>query len=301
MGALDNLMEVEVYDRRTRAQLNIGLDAKLRRMWFENYEKNLPDILATGTLSGRVPTVEQAIVVGAGWSLKKNVHLLASVPEVPVITCDKAAATVAKYVTPLVICALNTDKTSVGAWLTAFYEAMERREADPKDVWLVVPVTVNPEIFEHWKGKIAFTNPQNTCNELTALVEAETGIPPTARGDNVGYYGVITALMLGANTVLMLGMNYCYQTEAEAKKANDFAWVTIKDVRDVYVYTTLDWIDARSEFVTFCEATLEDGIKYVNCSEGGLIYQTDVIDALDFKVWVNFHLYGAGLPKEGGK
>lgn len=295
MGALDELMEIDVYDRRTRAQLNAGLDAKLRKMWFDNYEKNLPDIKATGTIGGRVPEVKEVVVVGAGWSLKKNVNMLASVPDVPVIVCDKASALVAKYVTPLAICALNTDQTSVGRWIKDFYEAMERRGADPKDVWLIVPVTVNPEIFDVWKGKIAFTNPQNTCEELTTLVQAETGIPPTARGDNVGFYGVITALMLGATTVLMLGMNYCYQTEAEAKKANPFSWVTMKDVREVYVYTTLDWIDARSEFVGFCEDTL-NAARYINCSEGGLIYQAGVIEALELKVWARFH-----LENQGGK
>jgi hypothetical protein len=294
MGTLDKLMEVDVYDRRTRAQLNDGLDAKLRRMWFENYEKNLEDIKANGGIDGRMPTTDQAIIVGAGWTLKKNVHLLGLVSDVPVITCDKAAAMVAKYVTPLAICALNTDKTDVGKWLKDFYESMERRNADPKDVWLVVPVTVNPEIFDHWKGKIAFINPQNTCEELTTLVQAETGIPATMRGDNSGFFCVITALMLGANSVMMLGMNYSYPTEEEAKKASGgFAWVTIKDVREVYVYTTLEWLDVRTEFISFCMDTI-DQVRYVNCSEGGIIYQTDVIEALEFKVWVNFYLRGKG-------
>jgi hypothetical protein len=244
-------MEIDVYDRRLRAQMNEGIEAHLRRAWFDNYEKNLPDIKANGGVVDRIGVFKQVIVAGAGWTLKKNVHLLASVPDVPVITCDKAAATVAKYVTPLAICALNTDRTDVGKWLKDFYEAMARRGADPSEVWLVVPVTVNPEIFEHWKGKIAFTNPQNTCEELTTLVATETGLPVTMRGDNVGFYGVITALMLGADTVLMLGMNYSYPTEDEAKKASgDFAWVTIRDIRNEYVYTTLEWLDVRTRFDT---------------------------------------------------
>jgi hypothetical protein len=228
-------------------------------------------------------------VVGAGFTLKKNVSMLTSVPDVPVITCDKSAPLVAKYVTPLAICALNTDKTDVKKWLDEFYEVMEKRDADPSDVWLVVPVTVNPEILERWKGKIAFVNPQNTCEELSTLVLTETCIPATERGDNVGYFAVITAVMLGAKTVLMLGMTYSYEKEEEAVAANEWAQVRMKDVRDVFVWTLLDWLDVRSDFVNFCMDFLGE-VRFINASEGGILYQTNVIEALSMKVWVRMYL-----------
>jgi hypothetical protein len=290
MGALDSLNDITVYDRKTRATLNEAVDAKLRRTWFANYERNKKDIEASGGINGRMPSpLETVIVVGAGWTLKKNVHLLASVPDVPVITCDKAAPVVAKYVTPLAICALNTDKTDIKLWLKDFYEVMERRGADPSEVWLVVPVTVNPEVFEQWKGKVAFVNPQNTCEELTMLVLAETGIPPTQRGDNVGFFGCITAVMLGAKKVIMLGMTYSYEKEDEARRVNSWAHVCINDIRDIEVYTVLGWLDVRTEFIDFCMDVIDD-VRFINCSEGGILYQENLIDALDFKVWIRFWL-----------
>ena len=297
MGVLDKLNDFDLYDRKTRASLNDGVDAKMRRAWFANYEKNKEDIKANGGIIGRMKVcLDEVIVVGAGWTLKSNVHLLASVPGVPVIVCDKAAATVAKYVTPYAICALNTDKTDIKGWIDDFYESMERRGADPSEVWLVVPVTVNPEVFERWKGKVAFVNPQNTCDELHTLVFMETGIPATERGDNVGFFSVITAVMLGAKTVILLGMTYSYQTEKEAKTVNSWAWVTIKDIRDMYVYTLLEWLDVRTEFVDFCMDALND-VRFINCSEGGILYQQDVIDALEMKVWVRFYLHGKDKAK----
>jgi len=91
-------------------------------------------------------------------------------------------------------------------------------------------------------------------------------------------------------------MTYSYQTEKEAVTVNNWAQVRIKDIRDVYVWTLLDWLDVRTEFVDFCMDVLNE-VKFINCSEGGILYQQDVIDALDMKVWVRFYLQG----KEKGK
>jgi hypothetical protein len=165
----------------------------------------------------------------------------------------------------------------------------EAKGWDVKEVWLIVPVSVNPEVFTNWKGMIAFMNPVNTCPEFYSMVLAETGMVPTLRGDNVGFFSVITAYTLGAETVVMLGMNYCYATMKDALNATSgYSYVFIHDLNDDEVYTTLDWLDCRSEFIAFCMEAMEQA-KFINCSEGGVLYEVGVIAAMDFGVWKQFY------------
>lgn len=285
MDPKDNL-NASVLDRKTRAIMDDIVDMKVRRLWFENYEKNKELIKRSSKITD-VPVISEAICVGAGPTLKKNIHELKGV-DVPVLVCDKSAAAAAQYVKPYAVLAVNTEHTAVCRWLYEFNLVCKNRWGSVEDVWLIVPVTVNPEVFTEWSGKIAFINPSNTCPELTSVVYAETDIEPTLRGDNVGFFSVITAYSLGAETVVMLGMNYSYATMQEALTATmGYSYVYIHDLNNDEVYTTLDWLDCRSEFIAFCMEAMQD-TKFINCSEGGVLYQVGVIAAMDFGVWKQF-------------
>lgn len=303
----------EVYDNKTKQLLNDMVDAKIRRMWFDNYEANKQMIALHGSLE-KVPVIpDLALIVGAGWSVEANIWKLKGLPApvievedgvekvvsgIPVIACDKIAWKVAKYVKPFAVTALNTERTRIKDWISKFRKVCEEQGYDLNDIWLVVPVTINPEVFEEWRGnKIAFTNPENTCPELCSLVGNEMTIPPTFRGSNVGIYSLITAVMLGAKQVVMLGMNYCYQTKKEAETASrGFGYVAMLDItqrnpfdeeKKGYVYTTLDWIDMRAELLNFAHDLLNE-VKITNCSEGGIVYEVGVVDACDFGAWKTF-------------
>lgn len=294
---------VDVYDTKTRAILDNQVDARVRRLWFENYEKNKATIAEHGDIcqipsTDADPAMKTIMCIGAGWSLGRTLPKLKGI-KVPMIVCDKSAARVVKYGRPLAVTALNTEKTRVREWLKAFKKEMKKHHYSMDDVWLVVPVTVDPDIFDEWNGsKIAFVNPANTCDELIALVERETKIPPTLRGDNVGFFSVITAFTLGAENILFLGMNYCFQSAKKTwEVTNGNHCIAIRDVRDKIVYTTLDWIQVRTEFVNFCMDTLSGPTKYVNCSEGGILYEVDVIHASDLGVWRTF-LHGDEIQND---
>lgn len=282
-----NGMNVEVYDNKTIGIIDDAIDSKIKRLWFQNYEANKKLIMESKKMTD-IPTIETAIIVGAGWSLNNNVSLLQDV-DIPVITCDKSASTVARYVTPFAVTALNTETTEVEEWLGDFKKVMEENGRSLDDVWLIVPVTINPEAFTKWTGKkIAFVNADNTCPELVTLVLAETGIEPTLRGDNVGFFSVITAVILGASVVSMIGMNYCYEKEEEALEATlGYSSVMIHDVRDEKVYTTLDWLHVRSQLINFCMEMIElVGVQFINCSEAGILYEVGIIKGGDFKSWL---------------
>lgn len=262
------------YSRRFRAKLNDIVDMRVRSGWFENYEANKPLIEKNVNL----PLVEKAIIVGAGWSLKRNIHLLQGL-EVPIVVCDKSLKKVMEYAKPTVVTALNTGKTNVAEWL----------DIGETDIILVAPVTAHPDTFKNWKGPIHFVNPQNTCEELYGLVQAETGIPPSMRGDNVGFFSIITAFSMRAKEIVMLGMNYCYEKEEEALAvSNGDHVVKLMDINRSYVYTVFDWMDARREVMDFC-TDLADAARFINCSEGGILYERGIVDALPFSMWRDFN------------
>jgi hypothetical protein len=152
----------------------------------------------------------------------------------------------------------------------------------------VVPVTIDPNIFSSWHGKVAFVNPLNTCDELCQQVYKDTGIDATVRGDNVGYFSVITAVALNAQEVVMVGMPYSYDNEeAVMNLTGGDHVVKVRDVTKNYVYTTLDWLDARREFILFCrDIQAQFRITFTNCSEGGVLYQPQVIRACKLGVWI---------------
>jgi hypothetical protein len=277
----------DVFDNKTIRMIDDVIDSKIKRLWFQNYEANKGLIKESKKLTD-IPLVDSAIVVGAGWSLSQNAAHLAET-DIPVIVCDKAADFISQFVTPFAVAALNTEETEVGAWLLKFKNSMEKSGRSLDDVWFIVPVTVNPEVFKVWTGKkIAFVNADNTCPELVTLVQAETGIEPTLRGDNVGFFAVITAVTLGAKVISMIGMNYCYESKGEALEAtNGYSYVMLRDVRDVEVYTTLDWLHLRAQFINFCMAMIEQAnVRFINCSEGGILYEVGVVRDGDFKSWL---------------
>lgn len=262
------------------------IDSKVKRLWFSNYDENKSRIKYT---IEDVPLIERCVVVGAAWGVEKQLPLLQDC-KVPIIACDKIAANVAEYVQPFAVVALNTEPTSVVQWLEDLQKVCQRRFVNINDIWLIVPVTVDPAAIAAWKGeKIAFINPLNTCAEFCQMVDAETNIAPTLRGDNSGYFGVITAYTLGAEEIVMLGMKYCYyDAEFVWAATNQFHCVSIRDIHDNIVYTTLDWIDARSEFVNFCDGILEQTTttRFLNASGGGILYEAGVILPTDLKSWL---------------
>jgi len=273
VSTLNGAREFDPYSRRHRKELDDVIDIRLRSQWFENYEINKHLIKKWGDIT-HVPIIEKAIIVGAGWSLDWNIHLLEGC-KTPVISTDKSLKRVMKYVKPFAVCALNTGETDIAEWL----------DIGETDIWLIAPVTAHPDTFKNWKGPMAFVNPQNTCPDLVSLVQAETGIIPTMRGCNAGYFSLITAFTLNAKMTAMLGMNYCYKTEKEALSATcDDHCVKMRDINGKFVFTALDWLDARREMLNFC-LDIADEMRVVNCSEGGIIYEQGVIDAMTFDLW----------------
>ena len=245
----------------------------VRQKWFSNYEANRKKYLGFPGLD-TLPLVNSAIVVGAGPTLKRNIDQLEGV-KAPVIVADKVFRAVSRYVKPTVVVVVNTENPHIGEWLMA----------DSTDVILVAPITADPRTFENWHGSVVFVNPDNTCPELTNLVQTETGLIPTYRGENVGMFGLITAITMGAKHVALLGMNYAFEEEEDALEATrDTHVVKIRSYTGEWCYTVLDWIDSRRILIEFCES-MAGQCTVVNCSEGGILAQPGILDTLKFAIW----------------
>ena len=252
---------------------------RVLREAFENYEQNRELILRNGGID-KLPLLETAIVVGAGWSLAKNVEQLADT-SAPIIVSDKVFKTVSCHKKPLMVCALNTTSTDVDKWLDVPDVMM-------KDVWLVAPVTAHPKTFANWKGKKAFVNGEGLPEEFTTLVTKETGLPVSMRGENVGLFCLVTALSRGAKNVALLGMNYCFEREEDAWKSSGCSHsVKIMDYTGNIVYTLYDWLMSRKNIVELCESV--PTAKVINCSEGGIISSPGSLETLSFNIWRRYH------------
>jgi hypothetical protein len=259
------------------ARENMVSDTKglmaVRDKWFRNYEHNLGRIKEHGGYE-KLPLISSAVVVGAGWSLDRNIELLKGI-SVPVIATDKSFKRVLEQVKPLAVCALNTENPRIEEWL----------DAPNEGIYLIAPVTADPRTFTKWKGPIVFVNPSNTCEELTSLVQKETGIPPSYRGENVGIFALVSAVMMRAAHVALLGMNYCYRTEEEAWIATGGNHVVkIMSYTGEVVYTVFDWVESRRSFMEFCKS-MAGFCTVVNCSEGGIIAEPGTVDTLKFVLW----------------
>jgi len=271
---MSSLPRCDPFTEKERASGDATISMAVYRQWFENYESNRPLILKSKGIDG-LPIIETAVAVGAGWSLSKNIGLLKDI-QVPVITSDKCLKRVLEYTRPLVVCALNTARTDVETWL----------DIDSEGIYLVAPVTAHPRTFTNWKGPIIFVNPQNTCEELVCLVQKETGLVPSFRGENVGMFTFLTAVSMGAKRVALLGMNYCFEAEEEALNVTRQQHaIKIMDYTGQWVYTVFDWIDSRKSFLEFCDFAKSLGVTVVNCSEGGILWEQGVVDTLKFKLW----------------
>lgn len=271
---MSSLPRCKPFSQREESCGNAAATMAVYRQWFENYEANRPLILRSKGLDS-LPIIESAVVVGAGWSLRKNIELLEGLG-VPVVTSDKCLKRVMEHTRPLAVCALNTAATAVEEWL----------DVDSKGIFLVAPVTAHPRTFTNWKGPVIFVNPENTCDELVCLVKKETGLKPSYRGENAGMFSLITAVAMGAKRVAMIGMNYCYETEEEAWNATRQNHVVkMKDYTGGIVYTVLDWLNSRTSFLEFCDFVKAEGVNVVNCSEGGILWEQGNVETLKFKLW----------------
>jgi hypothetical protein len=256
----------------------------------ENEKANEPFVKKTVMQLPLYDLKTPAVIVGAGYGIDEQIPLLTTEKDVVVIATDKANPHFVKLgVCPDYIVALNTEETpevKVGEW----FRGVERNSR------LVLPVTAHPSHMRHWTevggGEVFWMVPLNIDPDLSEEWAKKYNCPAMNRGANSGEFAFQVAAMMRCSPVGLIGMPYAWKTLVEALKGqlpeNYEYHEFCQDGK--HCYTTLAFMEQRTEFLELVRMsryvweTSETGfsnlipwIKAYNCSEGGILYDAEVL------------------------
>jgi tetratricopeptide (TPR) repeat protein len=166
------------------------------------------------------------VVVSAGPSLDKNVHLLSRVKGRMPILCNDVVLPklLAKGIVPDLVCALERGYLIYEQWFSKICD-------QTKDMLLVAPAVVTPEVFGTFRGP--------------KFLVAKTGLPLDERladlfamdkmhtGASVAHMCFNIAQLLGASPIVLLGQDLAYGEEGKTH-STDVTGTTTQDVAAMY-------------------------------------------------------------------
>ena len=207
------------------------------------------------------------IVVGAGPSLNKNVHLLKEIEgKVCIICCFSAAKVLEKQgITPNFLVSLDSKQYGIEE-----YEA---------NIPLIYLKSTNKELLQKHKSKkiIYFTEGEVWLSRV--LEDKIKGDYLSIRG-TVSSFATSTAKYFGASKIILIGQDFCWTKEkihAEGtvhKITNSYKAYHNYDMeeKDIYgntVYTNIPFYGFKLWFDEFT-SELPENVKLIHATEGGL-------------------------------
>lgn len=259
---------------------------------FKNFIKNLKSSAGYGVINSyrNIFKDKPAIIVSAGPSLEKNIHLLKEVQNKFIIICGgrtfKALTNVG--VTPDFVCAVDPQDIT--------YTIM-KNQLNSK-VPLVFMESANYKLVSEYKGsKILFSN-----EGMETYIESITGkeVDSLMQGGSVAHVCMGLAYYLGCNPIVFIGQDLAYTgdkfhaqsakvmenpgdvavTEYEKNKEH---WenisgqnIYVKDINGDLVRTSVILNSYREEFEELIEEREE--VTFINSTEGGAYIQgTEVV------------------------
>jgi len=257
-----------------RLERNARVGAMLKETWERNYLQNRPEIRKLAPLLPRFNRVadKPVLVVGAGPSLNKNITDID--PELyDIIAVDKVVPKlVHEGIYPNYIVALNSVPTDVEDWI---------RPARGRST-LVMPCTVDPATYAHWRGSKLFINSDVVTN-IQERIQAETGYPPLGVGANAGTFGLQMAYYLGYNPVAYAGMDFSFLTREDVLRRQDYPTnynvIEMTDRNGDVRFLDIGWLSMAEAFQDSVRSYRQMfGIGTHNCTEGGVNYSQHVHD-----------------------
>ncbi len=189
-------------------QINEVKSATINRfseIWKNNFLSNIKDIQRN---SGVVVLANKfidlpAIVVGAGPSLDKNIHLLKQVKDKAVIiACDAALKSLlGQEITPSLVVCLDPQEE-----ITKFITGVSHQ-----GMTLVAPTIIHPQVLEVWKSKVVFYNQH--APDIPILTEIQQKFPQVGAltpGGSVLSVAYHLAFELGCSPIIFLGQDLSY-------------------------------------------------------------------------------------------
>lgn len=280
--------------RKVSMNKRIGRDtiAFFSQSLFQNFIKNLNNSTGYGVINSYKDLFKNkpAIIVSAGPSLEKNIHLLKEIQHKFVIICGartlKALTNIG--VTPDFVCAVDPQDIT--------YTIM-KNELDCK-VPLVFMESANYKLVSEYKGsKILFSN-----EGMEPYIKSIVGkaVDSLMQGGSVAHACMGLSYYLGCNPIIFIGQDLAYTGDkfhAESTKAmenpgdvavtefekNKEQWqnmngqnIYVKDINGDLVRTSAILNSYREEFEDLIEKC--HGVTFLNSTEGGAhIIGTEII------------------------
>ena len=200
----------------------------LGRLWEENYKQNLPRLTKTRgvkKLFNRFNSLP-AVLVGAGPSLDKNVHLLPHVKgKAVIISCDAALKVLLKHsVIPDIVVNLDPQSTVLN-----FFEGV-----DSRNITLVAPTIASPKLCDNWRGNLFFYN--KFAPDIPALAQMSQRHPELGAltpGGTVLSIAFDLAFKMGADPIAFIGQDLSYPERNAYAAGSHFDGYAAKDIIDL--------------------------------------------------------------------
>jgi hypothetical protein len=223
-----------------------------------------------------------AVIIGAGPSLARNLEDLvkyAPLDRCHVFCTDKAFPMVSKILKPAYVTALNAQSPDdeVSGWW---------KSGDSKESTLIMPITADPITLDVWNGNYCLVNCALPL-DLTDTIAKETGLNAIPGGTNVGVFSYLMASRMGYKTLMLLGMDYSFASREQVvrKYAPNEPYIIFehRDFKGEVRWASWDWFDSAISFFEYARFLSRNGIRTINSTEGGIVYDGEYIEAWSIK------------------
>ncbi len=231
-----------------------------------NILKNVPKMKGSMLLSRLQKVWDPSIpfiIVGAGPSLNKNVDLLKNVGNKACILCLDTAYMALKErgIRPHIVCTVDVLKP-----LEVF------GDPDEWDIPMVVIASSRPEILDMAKENLIWCTESNAYTRaIRGAMGGDEGLFPLEYG--VSSMGIATAVSLGANQIVFIGMDLAYSEDKKSHACvveddfEKFDHEVVEGYNGGVVYSRGDWLQMKQWIEIIAES--DKWGRYIDATEGG--------------------------------
>lgn len=258
---------------------NFTVDITTRRhfgeLWTNNNVKNLGKIGKASNAGGLVNCFNgiPGIIVSAGPSLSKNIHLLKEVKDKCVIIAAGTAVNLLENngITPHFMAGIDAGEA----------EASRHSKVKSTDIYFIYSNQVAPGSLEYYKGPKFLMNYPVDLYTADFLDFAEIKTDFFQSGPTVSNTCFDVLLKMGCNPIILIGQDLAYTDEKKYasgiydKVLNQLTerekegFIIKKDIYGNNVYTKTSFLSMKNWFEGYFEA-VKDKVEIINATEGGL-------------------------------
>lgn len=258
----------------TTSLVNTNTTRFFEHWWSRNLLRNLPFLLTSAPVTQMTDSWKKkpVIVVGAGPSLNKNIHLLKQAKGKALIFCvDTAYRILQRHgIVPDLLVTLDGSPMNAAHMQGCNYD----------NIPLLFDAYSHHEILENHKGpRIALSTVDFHSHWWKRVIGCETAEFALSQGGSVATAAFSFARLIGADPIILTGVDLSYPNgqcyangalhDARNVKDMDRQLYPVKDIYGQDTYTTFDYMYYLKWFQEQAEANTDR--TYINATEGGAL------------------------------